>query len=375
MAKPRIFLSSTCYDLGDARAALTTFLEGGGFEVLNSQTGKFGVKPRSHSHDACLAEMEHADFVILIIGGRRGGTYVGSEKSITNEEIKVAQRRELPVLAFVDRQVDAMRALYSKNPGADFKPHVDDVRVFDFINYIASGHEDNWLHPFGSVTDIIETIRSQLAHYLLLYSRSLRTKDKAAAATASDAPRAVGFPANLGKLPVDGEDEATLMRDGLRVVYDTLKAILDSDISEGAKREQLKTIWVIARHGEASDRRLWMKEDRFKATAWGVSKGRRVFNQMEGSGISGDYDIAEDGLGRQYQTIEITFDRKKSRDAVPGSALKTWVETLVSAHDDDGFALFARLDMRMFAGEPAVRKVRPRPKTVIAKTKVAAKHR
>lgn len=373
MAKPRVFLSSTCYDLGDARAALTTFLEGYGFEVLNSQTGKFGVKPRSHSHDACLAEMEHADFVILIIGGRRGGTYVGSEKSITNEEIKVAQRRELPVLAFVDRQVDAMRALYGKNPRADFKPHVDDVRVFDFINYIASGHEDNWLHPFVSVTDIIETIRSQLGNYLLLYSRSLRTKDKAT--TASDALRAVGFPANLGKLPVDGDDEAALMRDGLRVVYDTLKAILDSDVSDGAKREQLKTIWVIARHGEASDRRLWMKEDRFKATAWGVSKGRRVFNQMEGSGISGDYDVSEDGLGREYQTIEITFDRKKSRDAVPGSALKTWVETLVSAHDDDGFTLFARLDMRMFAGEPAVPKVRTSSKKVVAKPKDVAKRR
>ncbi len=36
MAKPRIFLSSTCYDLSDARAALTTFLGGFGFEVLNT---------------------------------------------------------------------------------------------------------------------------------------------------------------------------------------------------------------------------------------------------------------------------------------------------------------------------------------------------
>src|SRR5579885_3525654 len=114
MAKPRIFLSSTCYDLGDARAALTDFLEDWGFEVLNSQSGKFGVKPRVHSHDACLAMMENADYVVLIIGGRRGGTYVGSEQSITNEEIKAAQKLERPIFAFLDKKVDALRHVYRK---------------------------------------------------------------------------------------------------------------------------------------------------------------------------------------------------------------------------------------------------------------------
>jgi len=37
MAKPRIFLSSTCYDLSIIRDELTRFLEERGFEVINSE--------------------------------------------------------------------------------------------------------------------------------------------------------------------------------------------------------------------------------------------------------------------------------------------------------------------------------------------------
>src|SRR5579863_3917521 len=109
MAKPRIFLSSTCFDLGDARASLTKFLESYGFEVLNSQTGRFGVKPKVHSHDACLEMIPNADYVVLIIGGRRGGNYIGSDKSITNEEVKLAKKLDRPVFAFVEKKVESLR--------------------------------------------------------------------------------------------------------------------------------------------------------------------------------------------------------------------------------------------------------------------------
>jgi hypothetical protein len=362
MAKPRIFLSSTCYDLSDARAELSEFLEDWGFEVFNSQNKKFGVKPKAHSHDACLAMMENADYVVLIIGGRRGGTYIGSEKSITNEEIRAAQKLDRPIFAFLDKRVDALRMTYRRNPNANFKPTVDDNRVFDFIDYVASGHDDNWLHLFDDVTDIKEVLRSQFAYILLLYSQSLRRKS---AKPLQQRGQTVGFPSTLEGAPGDDEAERTLFRAGLRHVYDCLKALLEADVKDSVKQEQMKAIWVLARHGSADDCRLRMDEDRFKASAWGRYRGERVFKQMTDCGLTGEYDIDEDSDGRGYQTVELVFDERKSSNC-PAEALQTWVKALVKRHGDDaGLEMFKRLDMRLFAEVPhtpatKALKVRPR---------------
>jgi len=349
MAKPRIFLSSTCYDLSDARASLTEFLEGHGFEVLNSQTAKFGVKPKVHSHDACLEMIPNADYVVLIVGGRRGGNYVHSDKSITNEEIRTARKLDRPIIAFVDKKVDALRQAYRKNPGADFSPTVDDPRIFDFLDAIASSEDDNWLHPFDTVNDIKAVLQAQFAFFLLLYSQSLRPV-KGAPVVKTGQPAA--FPKLLAGVPGDTDDERTAMTAGLRQVYDTLKAIKDSDLSEGAKGEQLKTIWVIARHGDASDHGLRIKEDRFKGSAWSKSRGERVFNQMEDCGVTGGYDVDDDHNGRQFGVVYLVFDDNGS-DSYPAEALKAWVQALIHRHGEDAQDAFNRLDMKVFETAPA----------------------
>lgn len=351
MAKPQIFLSSTCYDLSDARAALTTFLEGHGFEVLNSQGKTFGVTPKVHSHDACLEMMQNADYVVLIIGGRRGGTYVGSDKSITNEEVKAAQKLDRPIIAFIDKKVDALRPTFRKNPTADFKPTVDDTRIFDFVDWVASGHEDNWLHPFDNVADIVETLRAQFAFFLLCYSQSFRKKTSP---TPVKKGQSVAFPSRLDGAPGDTEEERTLSQAGLRQVYDCLKRVLAADVKDSVKQEQLKSVWVVARHGDPNERRLSVNESRFKASAWGISRGRRVFEQLTNCGIRGEYDIDEDSNGVGYQTVEIIFDGKKNAESYPAEALKTWVDDLITRYgDDDGYEMFKRLDMRLYVEAPA----------------------
>lgn len=355
MAKPRIFLSSTCYDLSDARASLTTFLESLGFDVLNSQDKKFGVKPGVHSHDACLAMMTNADYVVLIIGGRRGGNYVGSDKSITNEEIKAAQKLERPIFAFVDKRVDAHRQTYKKNPTADFKPTVDDNRIFDFIDWIASAQEDNWIRTFETVTDIQESLRAQFAYILLLYSQGLRKK---AGSTTPKKGQPAAFPATLDGAPGDTEEELTDFRTGLRNVYDALRKMLASGLSDGAKQEQLKTLWVMARYGAADGTHLKVKEDVFRGYTWAKGKGKKVFNQMAEFGISADYDYDEDYNGVAYGTVVLGFTGKKL-EGYPAEALKNWVEALIDRYgDDEGLDMFRRLDMSLYA------EAKPKPKLV-----------
>jgi hypothetical protein len=180
MSKPRIFISSTCFDLRDARARLTEFLQGFGFEVLNSQTPSFAVTPKTSAVNACLDQVDLADYLILIIGNRSGTVREGV--TVTNAEYNRAMERGIPVIPFVQRTIFDSLPIYKDNPLGDFTAVVDNVRIFDFIEVIASGKQDNWLHPFESVTDIEERLRAQFAYYLFLYSQRLgRAEDHDAA--------------------------------------------------------------------------------------------------------------------------------------------------------------------------------------------------
>lgn len=166
-------MSSTCYDLKDARAAIETHLQFLEYEPIRSDTGKFGVSLKKHSHDACLDQVEFCDYFLLIIGGRRGGTYVGSEKSITNEEYNRARKLHKPIITFVRQEVMSAFHLYKRNPSANFAGTVDDTRVFQFLETVTSSSEDNWVREFTDVEEIKEALTSQFAYISLLYSQQL----------------------------------------------------------------------------------------------------------------------------------------------------------------------------------------------------------
>src|SRR3989441_5705737 len=143
MAKPRTFVSSTCLDLKDARAALESHLSILGHEPLLSDTLTFGVTPSKHSHQACLDQVDNADYFILVIGGRHGGTYIGSERSITNEEYRRAMKRQIPVMIFLSEEVGVAARIFRKNPKAYVFDIVDDTRDFYFFYFVRCEPRDN----------------------------------------------------------------------------------------------------------------------------------------------------------------------------------------------------------------------------------------
>lgn len=343
MAKPRIFLSSTCYDLSTVRAELTRFLESRGFEVINSEDKNFGVSPGMHSHTACLAEVEPADYLLLLVGSRRGGTFIGSESSITNEEYKIAEKLDLPRIVAVQRKVWDHRVTYKKNPRADHSHIVDDVRIFSFIDYVASGHSDNWIHSFETIEDIQKILTTQLSHYLTLFSRGLRRKE---AKVAGQERELVDFPTALDGVDVryPDQDEATSFRNGLKALHDLMRKIITDDTKKDAKAEKLKQMWVLARYGDCDDAdSLSLLVDRFKQYAWSSHKGQRVNNQF------GDYNISA------YYNDDPTDFRTKMRfkDADEENpiawVLQEYVSHLLGRHEaDDAFNRFCRADMRIY---------------------------
>jgi len=72
--KPAIFVSSTCYDLGQIRADLKQFIESLGLDPILSDFSSFPINPSYDIVRNCRETIKNrADIFILIIGGRYGG--------------------------------------------------------------------------------------------------------------------------------------------------------------------------------------------------------------------------------------------------------------------------------------------------------------
>jgi len=160
---PRVttyFICSTCYDLKDLRSELANYLKQNN-KVLWSESDEFPVDFRIHSHDVCLHNVALCDHLIVIIDRRYGGIYAGKDFpqkdiSITQYEIETALSLEKPVTTFVRSNVWNERATYKKNKKAniDIIPaHVDDVRVFDLIDFINQSGQ-NWIYQFENSVDL-----------------------------------------------------------------------------------------------------------------------------------------------------------------------------------------------------------------------------
>ncbi|QNA84454.1 DUF4062 domain-containing protein [Sphingomonas sp. So64.6b] len=115
MAKrPTFFLSSTIYDFEDLRGAIKYLLESRGCRVLASEYRDFNNNLDQHSYEACLSNIDQADYFILLIGGRVGGWYdEPSRISITQQEYRHAYARHeagsLRIVTLVRDQVWQLR--------------------------------------------------------------------------------------------------------------------------------------------------------------------------------------------------------------------------------------------------------------------------
>lgn len=169
MAIPRVFISSTCYDLKHIRENLKFFVKTIGYEPILSDEGDVFYSPYNHTHDSCLKEVETCQLFILIIGGRYGGEFKDSDKSITNSEYKEAVKHNIPIFTLVERGVYSDHHLYGRNKkdNPNFKeiiyPNIDDIRIFDFIDEVRKNIKNNAIHPFQNFSDMEKYLQKQWA--------------------------------------------------------------------------------------------------------------------------------------------------------------------------------------------------------------------
>ena len=103
--KPSVFISSTCFDLGQVRVDLNQFLDSLGLNPVLSEFNSFPVNPDYDTIKNCReAVKSHSDIFILIVGSRYGNS-TDNGKSITNLEYIEAKAKRIPIYIFVAKHV------------------------------------------------------------------------------------------------------------------------------------------------------------------------------------------------------------------------------------------------------------------------------
>ncbi|MFB2661438.1 DUF4062 domain-containing protein [Shewanella mangrovisoli] len=170
MAIPRVFISSTCYDLKHIRENLKYFVKTIGYEPVLSDDGDVYYSVDAHTHDACLTEVATCQLFILIIGGRYGGEHKGKEGSITNNEYREAVKNKIPVFALVESAVysDHYTYLSNKKTNPDFYekityPSIDNIKIFGFIDEVRKNSLNNAIVSFNDFSDMETYLKKQWA--------------------------------------------------------------------------------------------------------------------------------------------------------------------------------------------------------------------
>lgn len=187
MVKPRVFVSSTYYDLKHIRNGLKSFIESFGYEAVLFEDGAIPYDHLLPLDQSCYSEVARCHMLVLIIGGRygspssttesgEGNESCGSCKSITVEEYQSARKIGIPTFVFIERNVNAEYQTFKINRDKpDFKyAYVDNKKVYEFIDQVYSQKIGNPVQPFEKFEDISDWLRCQWAGLFAEYLRQLR---------------------------------------------------------------------------------------------------------------------------------------------------------------------------------------------------------
>lgn len=178
MARPRIFISSTYYDLRQVREDLDRFVRSLGYESVRHETGRIPYTKDEKLEVSAYRELEFCDILVCIIGGRFGTeSQENTGFSITQTELKKAVEKNIPVYVFVERSVLSEYSTYllnKENQEIKYR-HADDIRVYQYLESIHALPKNNPISGFGTSSDITSFLSEQWAG---LFQRFLQQQQR-----------------------------------------------------------------------------------------------------------------------------------------------------------------------------------------------------
>lgn len=215
MAAPKIFVSSTCYDLHEVRHNIHKFIKDFGYEPVMSEYGDIFYPPDEHVQDACVKAIDSCNMFVLIIGDKYGSIYHRDKRekendfvpnSVTLKEFHNALVLNIPKAIFINRFVYHDYKNYRRFLDTEYQRYfssnlVDDAEqedkktklkydfdskymfpvdsyryVFFFLDQINELRLGNSYHEFENAEDIQRALKQQWAGYLEQSLKSFREK-------------------------------------------------------------------------------------------------------------------------------------------------------------------------------------------------------
>ncbi|MDD4957002.1 MAG: DUF4062 domain-containing protein [Candidatus Omnitrophica bacterium] len=165
MAKPRVFISSTYYDMRNVRADLERFILEQGYEPVLFERGHIAYGTEERVEEDCYREINTCDILINIIGGKIGTQSRSTQYSISQNELKEAIKLGKQIYIFVERPVLAEYSTFIANKEvAGFKATaVNDLKVYSFLEEIFALSGKNPVQGFEVSENITTFLREQWA--------------------------------------------------------------------------------------------------------------------------------------------------------------------------------------------------------------------
>lgn len=165
MARPRVFISSTFYDLRYVRSDLERFIRELGYDPVLSERGHVAYGRTEALEQDCYREITNCDILINIVGPRFGSEASTSTYSVSQVELKTAHELNKQVYVFVERavHVEYNTWLLNRNSGNFTPRYVDDIRIYAFIKEVYDLKLNNNIAEFNSMAELIAYLREQWA--------------------------------------------------------------------------------------------------------------------------------------------------------------------------------------------------------------------
>lgn len=165
MARPKVFLSSTYFDLRQVRADIERFINDHGYDSILNEHGNIAYGKEEKLEDYCYKEINNIDILVSIIGGRFGSESKNSEDSISQTELKTAYDLNKQVYIFIDKNVYSEYKFYANNKDNESIKFVyaDDIKIYKFIEYVETLPNNNTIHAFETSMDIVNFLKEQWA--------------------------------------------------------------------------------------------------------------------------------------------------------------------------------------------------------------------
>lgn len=166
MAKPRVFISSTFYDLRQVREDIERMILDLGYDPVRNETGAIPYSKRESPEDSAYREIERCDILVSIIGGRFGTpSRDKSGYSISQNELRRALERGVQVFIFIEKSVQSEYEVFRRNKHIKEVQYAvaDAVEIFEFIEQIYSLPMNNAVFYFETASEIASHLKLQWA--------------------------------------------------------------------------------------------------------------------------------------------------------------------------------------------------------------------